>query len=221
MKVKDIMTTDIVFTNPQEKVLKVADLLFKNRFHSMPVVQDGKAIGMITESDFFIKGKASFYLPSYIKFLKEAKITNTFSLDRERDIKKLLNAKVEDIMTSGCVVVSPETDVEELLEIIKKTKFNTIPVTDPDKTLRGIVTLKDVIGLANSRDDLEKITERNPDLQKDRQVDELVQHVDYRWKRSFILIRKTRVRTLKGTFILAFIAGVVAAMIWVLSIRTY
>ena len=219
MKVKDIMTAEVVSTNPRAKVLNVADLLFKNRFHGMPVVEDEKVVGMITENDFFTKGKTSFYLPSYIKFLKEAKITNTFSLDKEKSISQLLNARVEDIMTSGCVSVGPEMDVEELLEIMKKTKFNTIPVTDPDKKLRGIVTLMDVIGLSQSRSDFGQIAERDPGLVQDRQVDELVQNIDSWWKRSFILMRKTKVRTLKGVFIIAFIAGMAAAMIWALSVR--
>ena len=137
----------------------------------MPVVQDDKVIGMVTEDDFFTTGKTSFYLPSYIKFLKEAKITNNFSLAREGEINQLLNAKVEDIMTFGCTSVSPETDVKELLEIIKKTKFNTLPVTNADKKLRGIVTLMDVVGLADSRNDFRKVVEKGLNIQKDRKVD--------------------------------------------------
>jgi hypothetical protein len=51
-----------------------------------------------------------------------------------------------------------------------------------------------------------------------REVDKLVVDVDSWWKKTFAFIRKTEVRTWKGVAILAFLAGVVVAIIWLVSL---
>lgn len=50
-----------------------------------------------------------------------------------------------------------------------------------------------------------------------READEIAQEIDSWRTRSFALIRRTRITTLKGAVILAFIAGIVAAVIWLVS----
>jgi len=55
MKVKDIMTKDVIFVSPETKINKVADKLIKHRIHGVPVIKEGKLVGIITETDFFTK----------------------------------------------------------------------------------------------------------------------------------------------------------------------
>jgi len=219
MKVKDIMITNVVSVGPQAKILEIAKIFLESRFHGMPVVENDKVIGMITENDFFTKGGDSFYLPSYIDFLKETEIVDNLSQDKKNNLSQLLNTRVKDVMTSGCTSVSPDTDIGELLRVIKETKFNTIPVTDPDKKLLGIITLIDVIGLVKSNDIFKKIVgEKEENTSEDRQVDQLAQNVHSWWKRKFVFIGKSKMRTWEGVFIIAFIAGVATALIWAVSI---
>lgn len=147
MLVKDIMTKAVVWVGPEEKVTEVAKLMWDNRFHGIPVVKDKKVIGLVTETDFFIKSSVNLYLPSYIQFLKEIKINDEIPKDKEEQVKKLLDAKAEDIMSKNCVTVLQDLKVEDLLNFFKETKFTTLPVVDENNDMVGIITLADVIHL--------------------------------------------------------------------------
>lgn len=50
-----------------------------------------------------------------------------------------------------------------------------------------------------------------------REVDLLTRDVIYWWNKKFVLIKKTRIKTWKGVFILAFIAGITIATIMIVS----
>lgn len=49
--VKEIMTADVVVTNPQETVEKCMALMTENRIRHLPVVEDGKVVGVLSIGD--------------------------------------------------------------------------------------------------------------------------------------------------------------------------
>src|ERR1700680_2466777 len=55
-KVGEIMTRSVLTARPDQSVLEVVQLLAKNRITGLPVVDDGRLIGVVSESD--IIGKA-------------------------------------------------------------------------------------------------------------------------------------------------------------------
>lgn len=148
MKVKDIMTKDVVSVGVDNEMAEVAKILTEKRIHGVPVVEEKKVIGIITETDFFVGTEHSLYLPSFIEFVKKFKLSNDTLDFRKNELKNILKAKAADIMTNDCVTIDPEGDIEELFEIFKKRGFHTVPVVDGNKNLCGIVTLADVIALA-------------------------------------------------------------------------
>lgn len=206
------MSTDVVFAIPQSRIVEVAEIIFEHGFHGLPVTEDGKVVGIITENDFFIKDQGTLFLPSYINFLKENQIVDDLPSEKKKKMKKLLNLEARDIMTADPITVNPEMEVEELLDLIKKTRFNTLPVTDNEKNLLGIVTLVDVIGMV-------KQGRKEAGAGRSRDVDDLTRDVHSWWKKTFVFIRKVRVRSWKFIFATAFIAGAIAAMIWMISVR--
>jgi CBS domain-containing protein len=147
MQVKDIMTREVITVSVESPITEVADILFKKRIHGVPVVDGKKITGIITETDFFTKSASSIYLPSYIHFLKENRMYEKLSTEKQAEVDKLLNARAEDIMTKECVTIFQEMQVKDLLEFFRTTKFMTLPVTDENNNLVGIVTLSDIIGL--------------------------------------------------------------------------
>lgn len=211
------MVKNVISVDSQTKVTEVASILFEHKFHGMPVVNKGKVVGIITEDDFYIKETNNLFLPSYISFLKETKIIDDLPRERKDEIKKLLDSTAQDMMTPECLTVSPDMEIDELFSLIKKTKFNTLPVTDGEKNLVGIVTLMDVIGLFNRKQELDSLAESVSG--SPREVDKLAQDVHSWWGKTFVLIRKTRVRSWKIIFTGAFIAGAIAALIWTISVR--
>lgn len=147
MKVKDIMTEDVITVDSKTKIKEIASILTENRIHGIPVMEKKKIIGIITETDLFVNGSENLYLPSLIDSIERTDFTNKIPRDKKNKIKELTKAKAEDIMSHDCMTIAPEIGVEKLLDIFKETKFHTMPVVDKNNLLCGIVTLADVIAL--------------------------------------------------------------------------
>jgi len=49
--VAEVMTTDVVTTGPDESIRHAAELMLIRRVGCLPVVEDGKLLGLISESD--------------------------------------------------------------------------------------------------------------------------------------------------------------------------
>lgn len=141
------MTRDVISASRKTSITEVANLLFKNRLHAVPVVENGKILGIIAESDFFTKNSSYIFLPSYISFLNQAGINKEVPKKMEQEVEKLLNATAEDIMSPNCVTVLEDMKVVDLLEFFKTTQFATFPVVNESNNLAGIVAIADIIGL--------------------------------------------------------------------------
>ena len=48
-KCSEIMTRDVIVTTPKEKIKKVCEIMVKNAISQVPVLEDGRVVGMITE----------------------------------------------------------------------------------------------------------------------------------------------------------------------------
>lgn len=147
MQVKDIMTEDVVSVSPETKIGEVAHILTEKRFHGLPVVENGKLLGIIVEDDFFVKDQSNFHLPSYINFIEKSGRANKSSEKQEEKIKELLNVRAKDIMTSECLSFSPQMEIKDILKVFKETRINTFPVIDERDNVVGIITLADVLNL--------------------------------------------------------------------------
>lgn len=51
MRVKDVMTTHLATLEPDEKVGAAAEIFLENLFHAVPIVRDGKILGIVTSFD--------------------------------------------------------------------------------------------------------------------------------------------------------------------------
>ncbi|OGI29161.1 MAG: hypothetical protein A2288_03580 [Candidatus Moranbacteria bacterium RIFOXYA12_FULL_44_15] len=213
------MTGDVTSVTPDTKVTEVARILFQHRFHGMPVLENGKVVGIITEDDFYIKDSDNLFLPSYINFLKDVRTVDNLPRDKEEKIRKILNARAADIMTPDCLTASPDWEVDALLARMKETKFNTWPVAGEKGNLLGIVTLMDIVGLMQSGNETISALANQIAAGKPREIDELIGEVRTFWEKTFVLIRAVDVKTWKRIFLIAFITGVAAALIWNVSVK--
>lgn len=208
MTVGEIMTRNYIYAGPRTRVVEVAEMLFKHGYHGMPVVDDGKVVGMITENDFFIKDADVLFLPSYIKFLEDNSMVENLPAEKREKIEKLLAMEARDIMTKDVVTVPITMEVSDLLEFIKKTRFNTLPVTDDEKNLFGVVTLVDVIGVA-------KQTRTGDNPMKAKDLDELTRDIKPRF-RAMTRSAGGDEKSWLIYFVAAAIGAVSAATVWTL-----
>jgi CBS domain-containing protein len=147
IKVKDIMTKDVISVSLDTKITDVADILFKNRFQGVPVLSGGKIMGMILQKDFFTRDSSNPYLPSYFKFLRENKEKQKLSKEETDKVDRLLNSEAKDIMSEDYVSILQDMDIQSLLFFFRTTKFPSIPVIDDKNNLVGIITVSDVLNL--------------------------------------------------------------------------
>jgi CBS domain-containing protein len=55
MKVRDVMTTDVLTVTPGTSLKEVARLLVGHRVSGLPVVADGTVVGVVSEGDLLFK----------------------------------------------------------------------------------------------------------------------------------------------------------------------
>src|SRR5512135_2911742 len=52
LAVKDVMTTDVVTTGPETSLIDAAGILTERKIGCLPVVENGRLVGILTEGDF-------------------------------------------------------------------------------------------------------------------------------------------------------------------------
>ena len=143
LKVKDIMTTDVISVTPQTEIVHAAKLLLGKRINGVPVVDEkGTLVGILCESDLIIQQK-KFPVPSLFTLL-DGLVPLTSMKRLEAEVQKMSAVSVADAMTHEPQTVAPETTVEEVATIMVERKFHTLPVVDEGR-LVGIVGKADIL----------------------------------------------------------------------------
>lgn len=139
---QDIMTTDVVTLSPETEIPKAARLMLDRRINGLPVVRDGKLVGILCQSDLVAQQKR-LSLPTIFTFL-DGYIPLSSMKTLEKEVNRISALKVEQAMTAGPVTVSPDTSLEEVATIMVDRNYHTIPVVDEGR-LVGVIGKEDVI----------------------------------------------------------------------------
>lgn len=140
MKIKEVMTKDVVSIKPDDNTKEAIELLFKMRISGLPVIDEkGKLVGMFTEKDVL-----AHILPSYIekvgRFIYEENPKST-----KKKFIELQNFKVSQLMRTDVVTVNEDTALCEVARIMLLEKVRRIPVLDKEKKVVGIVAREDIV----------------------------------------------------------------------------
>ena len=127
MLVKDWMSKDPVTINDDTSMMKAIHLMKQNRFRRLPVLQEGRLVGIVSDRD-----------------LKEASPSKATTLDVHELYYLLAELQVKDIMTRDPVTVSPEDTVERAAQLMLENTISGLPVVDDQGGVVGILTQSDV-----------------------------------------------------------------------------
>lgn len=130
LKVQEIMIKDVITLGTKATVSEAVNLMNEHKIGCVVIIQNGEAIGIITERDMLKR------------VLIETRDPNT--------------TKVSQIMTAPLVVGNPEMDIQEAVRLMAAEKIRKLPITEDGK-LVGMITLTD---LARSIAYLEHIFKR-------------------------------------------------------------
>ncbi|MFQ6064094.1 MAG: CBS domain-containing protein [Candidatus Bathyarchaeia archaeon] len=81
-KCRDIMTKKVIFAKPDDRVLKVSKLMMKHAISQVPVMEDGKCIGTVTEESI-IRNLSSTIAEEYVRRVMQSPLP---SVPEETDI---------------------------------------------------------------------------------------------------------------------------------------
>ncbi len=141
--VSDIMTTRVVTVNKDTAITEATRLLMEHHFNGLPVVdEDNHLQGIICQSDIIAQQK-KFPMPTFFT-LFDGIIPFTSTSHLEKEIQKISAATVGQAMTPDPVTATPDTNLEEIAELMVTKNYHTIPVTK-EKKLVGIVGKEDIL----------------------------------------------------------------------------
>jgi len=143
LKVKDIMTKDVVTVTKETTVMELAGIFAKKHLSSLPVVdQDGVLIGIVTETDLVEQDK-NLHIPTVISIFDWV-IYLESDKKFEKELKKMTGRTVGDIYSDDVVTVSPDSSIADVADLLSSKKINALPVVEGNK-LAGIVSRIDLI----------------------------------------------------------------------------
>ena len=117
MKVGDCMTKDVKVANPEQSIREIAMMMGRLDAGAMPVGDNDRLVGMITDRDIAIRGVATGKGP---------------------------DAKVREVMSQEIKYCFDDEEVEDVLENMGDLQVRRLPVVDRNKRLVGIVSLGDL-----------------------------------------------------------------------------
>ena len=140
MKVKDIMTRDVIRVSPDTNVKEALNLLLRMHISGLPVIDDkGRLMGMFTEKEVLRN-----VLPSYIE-----KVGKFVYEENPKSIKKkfesLSNSTVSQLMRKDVITVNEDTSLCEAVHLMLTNKVRRIPILDKSGKVVGIVARGDIL----------------------------------------------------------------------------
>ena len=144
MKVREIMTTDVVTVCRDTSVNDIAKLMHERDISGIPVVDDARhVVGIVTELDMIVRN-TRLELPAFIQILDLARIPLEMPGHYRNRLRHMLGASAGDLMTEDVVTISPDAEMQDLAETIVKRRVNPVPVVE-NGVLVGIVSRADLI----------------------------------------------------------------------------
>lgn len=137
MKVKEVMTSDVIYVDKDVDVKYIMKLMKKYNITKIPVVEDKKPTGLITDSSLAVKLGAI----------------------RTRGVPAA-RLHASSVMDKDIETVSSEADISEVLSRVGEPGPTMIYATDSDNNLIGVVTKADFLHLVTSDSPLEEIVKK-------------------------------------------------------------
>jgi acetoin utilization protein AcuB len=121
------MTRDVITVQPHEKIIDAFELMQRQGIRHLPVIEAGELKGLVTDRD-----------------IRLALIPSPLSTPEDRMYHLGALERVDEIMTTDLITVSPNATIEEAAKLIAQHKIGAVPVV-AQGTLVGILTETDIL----------------------------------------------------------------------------
>lgn len=123
LRVGDMMTKELVTVSPDTGVMRAISIMVMHDVSGVPVVEQGRLVGILTERDCIVTAAHSGYFDEP-------------------------GGRVAEYMSSPVETVGPHTTLMDLAERFLASRFRRFPVIDDGK-LVGLVSRRDVLEVLN------------------------------------------------------------------------
>ena len=127
LTVNDLMTVIPNAVSPRSTLRQVIELMKTQACRQLPVLVEGKLVGIITDRDVRLVMNSPLILHG-----------------RWQDEEILDSVTAEDCMTPDPLTITPETPAYQAANMLSIYKFDALPVVD-DGVLVGIITVTDFL----------------------------------------------------------------------------
>jgi len=129
MRVRDIMSTNVVAVDEKTSIHDAKKIMAAHRIRRLPVMKKDKLVGLVTE-----------------RMLLEASPSPATSLSIHELHYLLAKMTAQDIMVKKPFTISPDTPPEDALQLGQEMGYGGFPVVE-DGRLVGMVTESDIVRL--------------------------------------------------------------------------
>jgi len=132
MVVDEVMSSDPFVVSVTDSVGSVIKKLIETDVRHLPVVSEGGLVGMVSDRD-----------------LRSFTPVAMLELTQPRELQARLAQPISKVMTTDVISVNPETDIEEVIDLMIEHKIGAVPVVEADSSkLVGIVSYIDALRAA-------------------------------------------------------------------------
>lgn len=126
--VSELMTPHPITIAHNQTVGKAIEMMTRRDIRRLPVIKDGKLVGIISDRDLRqMGGRSSLKLPK-----------------SDQD-DAYLQLPVEEAMTLNVITIREHQTVQEAITLMLKNKISGLPVVDREGALAGILSEQDVL----------------------------------------------------------------------------
>jgi len=137
MKVKEIMSSEVVTVRTDTSLKEVAEILADRGISGLPVVDDdGFVVGVVSEADILFKERGPSTRTGVFAWLLDR-----YGYEGQLKLEALIAGEA---MTAPAIAIEPNRPVAEAAHVMLERRVNRLPVVDGGK-LVGIVARSDLV----------------------------------------------------------------------------
>jgi CBS domain-containing protein len=139
MKASDVMTRDVITVGREASVANAIRLMLDNNISGLPVSDNGKVVGILTEGDLLRRSETGTerQRPRWLEILMgPGRMAGEYVRTHGR--------KVEAIMTTDLISVAGDTPLDEVVGLMERRRIKRVPVIEGG-VLVGVVSRLDLL----------------------------------------------------------------------------
>ena len=155
LKASDVMTRSLVLARPEQDLLEIESLLFERRISGVPVVDEGRLVGMVSATDV---ARVQVLMNSL-----DGQVNDTLDWSQQADgfqhtdppqfsgfRQMIAKLKVQDAMRDNVSVCLPDAPLAEVARTMLAERIHRIIVVEGERPV-GIISSLDLVKVLSTQ----------------------------------------------------------------------